>query len=51
MIVFYIKLKNNIKNKLFKYKRLDNFIDFIIIIIRIDNRLYKRYFKKKSYKN
>ena len=51
MIVFYIKLKDNIKNKLLKYKRLDNFIDFIIIAIRIDNQLYKRYFKKKSYEN
>ena len=51
MIVFYIKLKDNIKNKLSKYKKSNDFIDFIIIAIRIDNRLYKRYLKKKSYKN
>ena len=51
MIIFYIKLKDNIKDKLFKYKRLNNFIDFIVIIIRINNKLYKKYLKKKSYKN
>ena len=51
MIVFYIRLKDNIKDKLSKYKRLDNFVDFIVITIKIDNRLYKRYLEKKSYKN
>ena len=51
MIVFYIRLKDDIKDKLSKYKRLDNFADFIVIAIRIDNRLYKRHLKKKSYRN
>ena len=51
MIVFYMRLKNNIKDKLSKYERLDNFVDFIAMAIRIDNRLYERYLKKKSYRN
>ena len=51
MIIFYIRLKDNIKDKLSKYKRLDDFIDFIVIAIKIDNQLYKKRFKKKSYKN
>ena len=51
MIVFYIKLKDNIKDELFKYKRLDDFVDFVAIAIRIDNRLYERRLKKKSYGN
>ena len=51
MIAFYIKLKDNIKDKLSKYKRLDDFIDFIIIVIKIDNWLYKRCLEKKSYRN
>ena len=51
MIVFYIRLKDNIKNELSKYERLDDFVDFAAITIRIDNRLYKRRLKKKSYRN
>ena len=51
MIVFYIGLKDDIKDKLSKYKRLDNFVDFIVMAIRIDNQLYKRRLEKKSYRN
>ena len=47
MIAFYIGLKDNIKDKLFKHKRLDDFADFIVMAIRIDNRLYKRHLEKK----
>ena len=46
--MFRKKLKNNIKNKLFRYKKIINNINNLIyVLIEVNNKLYKRTIKKK----
>ena len=46
--MFRKKLKDNIKNELFRYKRIINSINSLIrVLIKVDNKLYKRVIKKK----
>ncbi|OIW24504.1 hypothetical protein CONLIGDRAFT_584389, partial [Coniochaeta ligniaria NRRL 30616] len=40
-IRFYEELYNNIKDELSKKDRLNNFYEYIVKAIKIDNRLYK----------
>ena len=46
MIMYYCKLKNNVKNEFMHDKCvIDNLNKFIKIIIKIDNKLYKKVMK------
>ena len=41
-------LKNNIKNELFRYKKIINNINSLIrVLIKVNNKLYKRVIEKK----
>ncbi len=46
--MFRRDLKNNLKNKIMRNKRiLNNIFDFIEIVIDLDNKLYKKTIKKR----
>ena len=46
--MFRKRLKNNVKNKLLRYKRIINNIKILIrAFIKVNNKLYKRAIKKK----
>ena len=48
MIRFYEGLKDDIKNDLYIKDILDTFIKYIQCAMRINDRLYIRYIKKRS---
>ena len=51
MIMFRRKLKNNLKNKMIKIKRvIINFREMIKQAINLNDRLYKRVMKKRYHK-
>jgi hypothetical protein len=41
MNIFYISLKDHVKNEIIKDDRLDELIEMIKIAIRINNHIYK----------
>ncbi len=42
IIKYYLELKNLVKNKLARIKKLDKLKSLVNIIIKIDNHLYKK---------
>jgi hypothetical protein len=45
---YYIRLKEFVKNELTRIDRLDNLVNIIESIVRINNRFYKRSLEKKG---
>ncbi len=48
MIHFYKRLKDDIKDDLYREDILDIFIEYIQRTVKIDNRLYARYMEKRG---